>query len=50
VTPPSQISVTLNNGNQLDDAQIAALIDHTRDWWTPEQQSEQEATTRQECG
>lgn len=47
---PTQVPPMPAFGDQLDDGQIAALIDHMRSWWTPDQQRQQEATTRQECG
>lgn len=47
---PTEVPTMPAFDDQLDDGQIAALIEHMRAWWTPEQRSQQEATTRQVCG
>ncbi len=35
--------------DQLTDDQVDALIDHLRDWWTPEQRQAQRQTTARAC-
>lgn len=47
---PADVATMPPFGDQLDEEEIAAVIDHMRAWWTVDQQQAQAATTQQACG